>query len=140
MMTDRSHATVRPSSFAIRAELAAAGETDARARASAQARRAHPLLGAFPLAAMVLGTFLVLFALMMGRFRASVDPALRASASSALVAGSSGASAVRTRTSGGRTPRVGEPPAVASPRSSRIVPAVVTRTSGASGATEARDD
>jgi hypothetical protein len=69
------------------------------AQGFAQARRAHPLLGAFPLAVMTLATFLVLFTLTMARLNAGEDPAPRPSAS--LVARSSGAGAVTTRTGDG---------------------------------------
>jgi hypothetical protein len=62
------------------------------AQGFAQARKADPLLGAFPLAVMTFAIFLVLFTLTIARLKAGADPALRPSTS--LVARSSGARAV----------------------------------------------
>lgn len=106
---------------------------------AASPRRRHPLLSAFPLTVMTLATFLVVFALMMARLQAGADPALRASAPSALVAGRSGAAAVTTRTSGTAGASATTPPATIE-GSTAATPAIVTRTSGAPGGQEAGDD
>ncbi len=110
------------------------------AQGSAQARKAHPLLGAFPLTVMTLATFLVLFTLMMARLKAGTDPALRPSTSTSLVARSSGAGAVTTRTSGGGEPAAAATQAAASEESSETPTAIVTRASGAPDTTEAGND
>ena len=94
-----------------------------RAQGSAQARKAHPLLGAFPLTVMTLATFLVLFTLTMARLNAGEDPAPRPSAS--LVARSSGAGAVTTRTSGGGDSAAGATQAAPSEESSDASPVAV---------------
>jgi hypothetical protein len=112
-------------------------QQDPRGSAAA-ARRRHPLLQAFPLAVMTLATFLVLFTLMMARLQAGVDPALRASASSALVAGRSGSAAVTTRTSG--AVGASATPAATTAGSGVATPAVVTRTSRVPGASGGGDD
>jgi hypothetical protein len=115
------------------------GESSRSARGSTPARKAHPLLGAFPLAVMTLATFLVLFTLMMARLQAGAGPALGSGASGALVAGPQGTGAVRTRTSGGAASSVSTSP-VASEGAPTPTPAILTRASGAPGTTEAGDD
>lgn len=110
------------------------------AQGSVQARKVHPLLGAFPLAVMALATFLVLFALMMARLKAGADPSLRPSTSTSLVARSSGSRAVTTRTSGGGELTATATPAAASEESSETPAAIVTRASGVPNATEAGND
>jgi hypothetical protein len=107
-------------------------------RASERTRKSHPLAGAFPLAVMTLATFLVLFAVMMARLKAGVDPALRAGPSSSLAVG--GAGAVRTRTSGGGEPAGLATPVAASEGASAASSAIVTRASGASGGRQAGDE
>ena len=109
------------------------------ARASSRARNAHPLLSPFPLTVMTLTTFLVLLALMMARFNAGADPALRASTTTAVAAASSGVRAVATRTSGGGESATTLAPAAGSEESSAS-PSVVTRTSGSPGTTAAGDE
>jgi len=105
-----------------------------------RARRANPLLGAFPLAVMTLATFLVLFTVMMARLRAGADPVLRPSTTAALVARSSGTGAVVTRTSGGGA-AAGAATTVAAPGGPAVArPAVITRSSGAPGTRGASDE
>jgi hypothetical protein len=87
---------------------------------------------------MTLATFLVLFTLLMARLQAGADPALRASAPSALVAGRSGSAAVTTRTSGAAGATV--IPVAGSEGAAAATPAIVTRTSGVTGASGAGDD
>lgn len=115
------------------------GEPPRSGRASSRARNAHPLLSPFPLTVMTLATFLVIFALMMARLEAGVDPALRVGPTTPVAAASSSARAVITRTSGG-----GESAATLAPTAgseeSAASPAVVTRTSGSPGTTEAGDE
>jgi hypothetical protein len=110
------------------------------AHGSGPGRKAHPLLGAFPLVVMTLATFLVLFTLMMARLKAGADPALSPSTSSSLVARSPGGGAVTTRTSGGGESAAAATPAAGSEESSGTPAAIVTRASGASGTPEAGDD
>ncbi len=57
-----------------------------RTRRLAHARQAHPLLGAFPLAVITLGTLMVLFAVMMAQFSADADSSSHADTVTALVA------------------------------------------------------
>lgn len=127
-------------------EAVAAGQTPNRPPASqgrgASHRRRHPLLSAFPLTVMTLATFLVVFALMMARLQAGADPALRASAPGALVAGSSGSPAITTRTSGASAGTgAGPTTSVATTEgSAAAIPAIVTRTSGVPDASGAGDD
>ncbi|HYM55915.1 MAG TPA: hypothetical protein VES97_11170 [Solirubrobacteraceae bacterium] len=94
----------------------------------------HVLLRPFPLAVMTLATFLVVFTLMMARLTAGSDPALRASAGSAaaLVEGSGG-SVVRTRASGSGAAGAATSQVAAAEGSSVATPAIVTRSSGATG-------
>ena len=99
---------------------------------SAQARGAHPLLGAFPLAVMALATFVVLFTLTMAMFKAGAGPALPPSMSTSLVASSSGSGAGSKRTNG-----AGESTARATPAVASKGAAIATRASGARDATEA---
>jgi len=139
-MTDRPRTTARPQASTAQPEGRATGEPPRSARHSAQARQAHPLLGAFPLVVITLATFLVVFTLMMARLEASTDPALRASTSAPLVAASTGAGAVTTRTSGGGESTATATPAAGSEESSATTPAVVTRSSGAARTTELGDE
>ena len=69
-------------------------------KVSSGLRQAHPLLSAFPLAVMMLGTLLVLFALTM-TLNADNDAAARLSTSTSHVAGSPATSHVATRVSSG---------------------------------------
>jgi hypothetical protein len=119
---------------------ATAGAPARSAPVPGRTRKTHPLSGAFPLAVMTLATFLVLFAVMMARLKAGVDPALRAGTGSSLTASGAGAGAVRTRTSGvGASAGTATPVATSeevSPRSR----AIVTRASGASGTGGAGDE
>ncbi len=107
---------------------------------SAQARTAHPLLGAFPLAVMTLATFLVAFTLTMARLNAGADPDLRPSTSTSLVAISPGAGAVTTRTSGGGASAAAATPVAAAEQSSGTTAAIGTRAAGVPGTAEAGDD
>jgi hypothetical protein len=111
-----------------------------RARTARQRRRAHPLLGAFPLAVMTLATFLVLFSVMTARLKASTTTARPAGAATALLAPRSGGSSVRTRASGGANATVIASPAPASEATAATSPAIVTRASGTTGAGESGDD
>lgn len=107
-------------------------------------RHSHPLLNAFPLAVMTLATFLVVFALLMARLTAGVDPALRTGASSALVRENASGSAVRTRASTaaatGGAAGANATPIAASEGSSGTAPAIVTSSSGARGSGRGGDD
>ena len=116
------------------------GKPPTRARASAQARGAHPLLGGFPLAVMALATFLVLFALMMARLKAGADPALRPRTSTPLIAGRPGAGTVTARTSGASPSGTAAVPAAGPAESSATSAAIVTASSGAAGARAAGDE
>jgi hypothetical protein len=107
-------------------------------RGSERTRKTHPLSGAFPLAVMTLATFLVLFAVMMARLKAGVDPVLRAGTSSSLAG--SGAGAVRTRTSGAGASAGLATPVAGSEEASSRSGSVVTRASGALGTREAGDE
>jgi hypothetical protein len=126
-------------------EISAGSEVRERASASStkvRARRAHPLLEAFPLAVITLATFLVVFTLMMARLTAGADPALRAGATAnavTLTAGS-GVPTVRTRVSGAAAAAGGVAQTVAAHGAPTATPAIVTRTSGAPGATGVSDD
>jgi hypothetical protein len=60
-----------------------------QAQRSAPERKAHPLLSAFPLAVMAIGTLLVVFALTMTWLNANDDSALHTSRSASPVAMSS---------------------------------------------------
>jgi hypothetical protein len=132
-VTDRSGYAARPpASVQVRGPVR-------DPRRDARVRKAHPLLGAFPLAVMTLASFLVLFTLMMARLTSRANPALGASASSALVASGGGAGAVQTRTSGGGGARAALAPVAASEGSARTSAAIVTSSSGAAG-TYARGD
>ncbi len=128
-MTEHAHTPEQPPS------TVADGPTRNRDGASkpsaAPARRRHPLLSAFPLTVMTLATFLVLFTLMMARLQAGADPALRASAAGALVAGRPGAGAITTRTSAAAGASAA--PAASNEGSPAAAPAVITRTSGVPG-------
>jgi hypothetical protein len=97
-------------------------------------------LDAFPLAVMSLATFLVLFTFMMARLTGGADPALLASTSTAVRAGHSTARAVRTRTSNGAPAAGTATPVAASTGSSMTTSTVVTRASGATGATRLGDE
>ncbi len=89
-MTDRPQTTARPPSPAP-PKAPTAGEPPRR-RAARRHGRATPIRcwARSRSSVMTLATFLVLFTLMMARLRAGVDPALRASTSTSLVAASSG--------------------------------------------------
>ncbi len=137
-MTDRPHTAAQPPFPGARSTGLATGERPPEARRR-QARRAHPLLGAFPLAVMTLATFLVLFTLMMARLEAGADPALRASTSMSVAATGSATGTVTTRASGGGESASTATPTTWSEESSAKVP-VVTRTSGGSGLTEVGDE
>ncbi|MFI4984625.1 MAG: hypothetical protein ACHQAV_01390 [Solirubrobacterales bacterium] len=89
---------------------------------------------------MTLGTFLVLFSLMMARLKASATPALPSSGATALLARPSGGSSVRTRASGGGAAAAIATSVAAPERSPATTPAIVTRASGAAGAGETGDD
>ncbi len=67
-------------------------------KVSSGSREAHPLLSAFPLAVMMLGTLLVVFALIM-TLNADTDATARLSTSPSPVAGSPATSHVATRVS-----------------------------------------
>jgi hypothetical protein len=139
-MTDRPQTSAQLPFSGARTTGLTAGELPQQAPRPRQARRAHPLLGAFPLVVMTLATFLVLFTLMMARLRAGVDPALRTSTSTSLAATGSAPSAVTTRASGGGESAATATPAKASEESSARMPAVVTRTSGGAGPREIGDE
>lgn len=139
-MTDRPQTSAQQAFSGARTTGRAAGEPPPEAPRPRQARRAHPLLGAFPLVVMTLATFLVLFTLMMARLRAGVDPALHANTSASLVAAGSATSPVTTRASGGGESAATAMPATGSKQSSATMPAVVTRTSGGAGPKEIGDE
>jgi hypothetical protein len=120
-------------------DTAAGGPTRNRYHAAKpSAGRRHPLLNAFPLTVMTLATFLVLFTLMMARLQAGADPALRASAPGALVAGRPGSAAITTRASG--SAGASATPAAVTAGSVAATPVVITRTSGVPGRSGAGDD
>jgi hypothetical protein len=100
----------------------------------ARARKAHPLLGVFPLTVMSLATFLVLFTVLMARLTAVGGSALSSNRSVARAANGIGISGVRTRASGG-----GGSGATAA-LSGGAAPAIVTSASGAGGAKRSGDD
>ncbi len=102
----------------------------------ARARKAHPLLGVFPLTVMSLATFLVLFTVMMARLTAVGGTALSSNRSVALAANGIGVSGVRTRASGGGSGATVAP----APLSGGAAPAIVTSASGAGGAKGSGDD
>lgn len=109
----------------------------------ARRRVAHPLLGPFPVAVMTLGTFLVVFALLMGRLANTGTPALAgAGATPALVAGSSGSRAITTSASGGGAAGATAPgPSAANQTKAPAgTSTIVTRASGALAATESGGD
>jgi len=139
-MTDaRAGAHRAPAASAGAKAIASAGE---RPRDRAW-RSSHPLLGAFPLAVMAFATFLIVFALMMARMTAGVDPAAPQGTATALVPGSRGQVAPRTRTSaGGLIPGTG--PSNASAAVGTSLPTgqavLATRTSGAAAAEELGDE
>jgi hypothetical protein len=139
-MTDRPQTAAQPPFSGARTTDLTAGEPPQEAPRPRQARRAHALLGAFPLVVMTLATFLVLFTLMMARLRAGADPALRASASTSVAAAGSTTGAVTTRASGGGESAATATPATGSEEASARMPAVVTRTSGGAGTTEVGDE
>jgi hypothetical protein len=139
-MTDRPQTAAQPPSSETRTAGLTAGEPPPEARRPRRARRAHPLLGAFPLVVIALATFLVLFTLMMARLRAGADPALRASTSTSVAAAGSAGRAVTTRASGGGEPAATATPATGSEESSARMPAVVTRSSGGAGPREVGDE
>lgn len=140
-VTDGLQPTTRPQRSEMPPQIASSGGSGDRVRTSRQRRHAHPLLGAFPLAVMTLGTFLVVFSLMMARLKASATPALPSSGATALVARPAGGSSVRTRASGGGGAAAAIATPVAAPeRSPATTPAIVTRASGTAGAGETGDD
>ena len=104
----------------------------------ARARKAHPLLGVFPLTVMSLATFLVLFTVMMARLTAVGGTALSSNRSVALAASGIGVSGVRTRASGGGSGATVAP--APAPLSGGAAPAIVTSASGAGGAKGSGDD
>ena len=69
-------------------------------KVSSGPRQAHPLLSGFPLAVMMLGTLLVIFALIM-TLNADTDAAARLSTSTSHVVASPANSHVATRVSSG---------------------------------------
>jgi hypothetical protein len=111
-----------------------------RARTARQRRRAHPLLGAFPLAVMTLATFLVVFSVMTARLKASGTTARPAGAATALLVPRSGGNGVRTRASGGANATAIASPVPASEAIAATNPAIVTRSSGTAGAPGATGD
>ena len=119
-----------------------AEQADARTRGRRKALRgSHPLLGAFPLAVMVLSTFLIVFALMMARLTAGIGPAPRSGGASAVVLGAGSQNAVRTRTSSGAlVVSAATPTGAAAPTSTGAVSAVSTRSSGTAGGDGVRDE
>lgn len=139
-MTDRPQTAAQPPLSRARTTGLTAGEPPREAPCPRQARRAHPLLGVFPLVVMTLATFLVLFTLMMARPRAGTDPALHASTSTSVAAAGSATGAVTTRASGGAESAATATPATGSEESSARMPAVVTRTSGGAGPREVGDE
>ncbi len=85
------------------------------------------------MAVMTLATFLVIFTLMMARLSVGADPALRGAANPvALTAGSAGG--VTTRASGASAATSSTVQAAAGQGAATATPAVVTRSSGATGA------
>ncbi len=98
---------------------------EAKAEAATMTRREHPLLRPFPLVVMTLATFLVVFALLMARLTAGVDPVVGAIAASARVS-AGGGEALRTRASGAAALATRS---VSSAGEGRTAP--TTRTSGA---------
>jgi hypothetical protein len=100
-------------------------------------RSAHPLIGVFPLTVMALATFMVIFTLMMARRTAVADRALQSIGASGIVEAAVQGHTLRTRTSGTAL----AVPSPASGTSASGARAVVTRSSGAAGATGvARED
>ena len=138
MMTDRPSKHGRPVPSA-RQRTPSPSEGSRSAPGSAPTRT-QPLLGAFPLTVMTIATFLVLFAFMMGRLKVGADLAVRGGTGSSLVLGSSGSGFVTTRTSGAGAASALATRAVAPEASSGRTPAIVTRASGALGATEVGDE
>jgi hypothetical protein len=138
-VTDGLQPAARPQRSEMQPQIAPTGGSGDRVRTSRQRRHAHPLLGAFPLAVMTLGTFLVLFSLMMARLKASATPALPSSGATALLARPSAGSSVRTRTSGGAAAAIVTSVAAAE-RSPAATPAILTRASGSAGAGKPGDD
>jgi hypothetical protein len=137
-MTDLPQTTPRPPDRPVQTS-SKIDEPPRGATAPSRARNAHPMLSPFPLTVMTLTIFLVLFALMMARLKASADPALRASTTTPVAAASSGGRAVITHASGGGESAAKLAPAAGSEESSAS-PSVITRRSGAPGTTEARDE
>lgn len=139
-VTDGQQPTQGPERSVIQAQVAPSSGSSGRARTARQRRRAHPLLQAFPLAVMALATFLVLFAVMTARLKASATTARPAGAATALLASRSGGNSVRTRASGGANATAVASPIPASEVTAAANPAIVTRASGTTGAGEAGDD
>ena len=139
-MTDRPSTSAGARTPPAPPRAATAGAPAHSAPVRGRTRKAHPLSGAFPLAVMTLATFLVLFAVMMARLKAGVDPALRAGAGSSLVASRAAGGAVRTRTSGAGASAGTATPVAASEEPSAQSQAIVTRASGASGTQGAGDE
>jgi hypothetical protein len=117
-----------------------AAETTVTTVGTMTKRGNHPLLGAFPLAVFTLATFLVIFALMMARLTAGADPALRAQRSTAVLTRGPGGTVLTTRTSGAVAAGTTTPAVAGSERPPGSRAAIVTSTSGATGAQEAGDD
>jgi hypothetical protein len=106
------------------------------AQAPRARRRAHPLLRPFPLGVMVLTTFLIVFVLMMARMRSQVAT-LPLANNHALVQDAGSGTTIRT-TASGRVIATGATSPVGAGGSQTSTPAaIVTSSSGASGA---RDD
>jgi hypothetical protein len=112
--------------------------------APARARGSHIMLRPFPLAVMTLATFLVVFTLMMARLTAGAGQSLRPGAGTVALVQSSGAAAVTTSTSGSGVSGASRVSSVSQAAnvegSAATVPAIVTRSSGASGRPGAGDD
>ena len=107
------------------------------AQAPRARRRAHPLLRPFPLGVMVLTTFLIVFVLMMARMRSQVVATLPLASSHALVQGAGSGTTIRTTASGRVIATGAASPAGAGGSRASTPAAIVTSSSGASGA---RDD
>lgn len=132
-MTDRPSTSAGAQTPPAPPRAATAGAPAHSAPVPGRTRTTHPLSGAFPLTVMTLATFLVLFAVMMARLKAGVDPALSAGTGSSLTASGAGSGAVRTRASGAGASAGTATPVAAAEEPSARSGAIVTRASGASG-------
>lgn len=111
-------------------------------RKRSRERSGHPLMRPFPLVVMTLATFLIVFALLMARLSAGADPALRAGVSAGAISRPVGAAAttLTTRASGAGAAVPAVAQSGAAEGSTAPAAAIVTRTSGAPGASRASDD